>query len=167
MYGIQSIHKALNDEDIGTILGTDAKIIRYSELRHIDDLDKLLTTNLDYCIILYEDRHDRGQWTTLSRYNGIYEHFASYGNKPDKSLEWVNLKTRRRLNEATPYLTNLLHKKHYIYINANYQDRDNYVNACGSHAAHKLYRLKNGGKDLHTYYNSMKHIMTSSTPTTI
>ncbi|MFM7990590.1 MAG: hypothetical protein ACKPKO_65845 [Candidatus Fonsibacter sp.] len=32
---IQLRHKALNDEDIGTILGTDAKIIRYSELRHI------------------------------------------------------------------------------------------------------------------------------------
>jgi len=35
---IQLIYKALSDEDIGTILGTDAKIIRYSELRHIDDI---------------------------------------------------------------------------------------------------------------------------------
>ena len=108
---IRLIHKALSDEDIGTILGTDAKIIRYSELRHIDDLDELLTKDIDYCIILYEDRPDRGHWTALLRYNGIYEHFDSYGNKPDKSLEWVNLKMRRMLNEATPYLTNLLHKK--------------------------------------------------------
>ncbi|MFM7988407.1 MAG: hypothetical protein ACKPKO_54755, partial [Candidatus Fonsibacter sp.] len=88
-----------------------AKIIRYSELRHITDLDELLTYDLDYCVILYEDIPDRGHWTALSRYNGIYEHFDSYGNKPDKSLAWVNLKMRRMLNEAKPYLTNLLHKK--------------------------------------------------------
>ena len=57
---IRLIHKALSDEDIGTILGTDAKIIRYSELRHIDDLDELLTKDINYGIILYEDRPDRG-----------------------------------------------------------------------------------------------------------
>ena len=51
---IRLVHKALNDDDIGTILGADAKIIRYSELRHIDDLDDLLSNNMDYCIILYE-----------------------------------------------------------------------------------------------------------------
>ena len=88
---------------------------------HISDLDELLSKDLDYCIILYEDRSDRGHWTALSRYNGKYEHFDSYGNKPDKSLEWVNLKRRRRLNEATPYLTNLLNNKQYIYNNVKYQ----------------------------------------------
>jgi len=36
---IRLIRKALSDEDIGTILGADAKIIKYSELRHINDLD--------------------------------------------------------------------------------------------------------------------------------
>ena len=85
-----------------TVLGANAKIIRHSELRHIDDLDKLLTKEIDYCILLYADRPDRGHCTALSMYNGIYEHFNSYGNKPDKSLAWVHLKMRRRLNEATP-----------------------------------------------------------------
>ena len=56
---IQLIHKALSDEDIGTILGTDANIIRYSELRHIDDLDELPTKDLDYCIVLYETKPDK------------------------------------------------------------------------------------------------------------
>ena len=57
---IKLINKALSDEDIGTILGADAKIIRYSELSHIEDLDELLTKDLDYCIILHEDRPDKG-----------------------------------------------------------------------------------------------------------
>ena len=155
---IRLIHKALSDEDIGTTLGTDANIIRYSELSHISDLGELLTKDLDYCISLYADRPDKGHLTALSRYSGIYEHFDSYRNKPDKSLEWVNLKMRRRLNEATPYLINFLRKKQYIYNNVKYQDRDGYVNTCGSHVVHRLYRLKNDGMDLRTYYNYMKHI---------
>ncbi|MFM7981568.1 MAG: hypothetical protein ACKPKO_19845, partial [Candidatus Fonsibacter sp.] len=47
---IRLILKALNDDDIGTILGTDANIIRYSELRNIDDLDELLTKDLNYSL---------------------------------------------------------------------------------------------------------------------
>ena len=64
----------------------------------------------------------------------------------------------RMLNEATPYLTHLLYKKNYIYNNVKYQDRDGYVNTCGSHVVHRLYRLKNDGMDLRTYYTCMKNI---------
>ncbi len=59
---IQLINKALSDEDIGTVLRADSYIIRYSEIRHINDLDDLLTKEIDYCIILYEERPDRGHW---------------------------------------------------------------------------------------------------------
>ena len=60
---VRLIHQALSDEYIGTILGANAKIIRYSELRHISDLDELLTKDLDYCIIQYEDRPHEGHGT--------------------------------------------------------------------------------------------------------
>ncbi|MFM7982455.1 MAG: hypothetical protein ACKPKO_24350 [Candidatus Fonsibacter sp.] len=104
MDDIRLIHEALSDEDIGTILGTDSNIIRYSELRHIDDLDELIAKDLDYCIILYEDRPDRGDWAALSNRNGIYEHFDSDGNKPDKSLEWVNLKDEENAKRGNTIL---------------------------------------------------------------
>ena len=65
---------------------------------------------------------------------------------------------RRRLNEATPYLTNLLKDKQYIYNNAKYQDRDGYVNTCGSHVVHRLFRLNNDGMGLHAYYEFMKSV---------
>ena len=155
---LRLVHKALSDDDIENILGADAKIIRYSELRHIDDLDGLLSNDMDYCIILYEDRPDKGHWAALSKFNSKYEHFDSYGNRPDKSLEWVIMKMRRRLNMASPYLTNLLKDKQYIYNNVKYQDRDGYVNTCGSHVVHRLYRLKNDDTDLHAYYDFMKSI---------
>ena len=55
-------------------------------------------------------------------------------------------------------MTNLLKNKQYIYNKVKYQDSDGYANTCGSHVAHKLYRLKKDGMGLHTYYNYMKHI---------
>ena len=155
---LQLTHKALSDEDMGTILGADAKIIRYSELRHNTNLDELLRKYLDYCIVLYETKPDRGHRTALSKYNGVYEHFGSYGAKPDKSLEWVNMKMRQRLNEATPYLTNLLKTSQYFYNNVKYQDRDGYDNTCGLHVVHGLYRLKNDGMGLQTYYTYTTYI---------
>ena len=57
---IRLMPKAPSDEDIGTILGANAKHIQYSEVSRISDLDELLTKDLDHCIILYEDRPDRG-----------------------------------------------------------------------------------------------------------
>ena len=54
------VNKALSDEDIQRIVGGDAKIIKYSELGHVYDIDQLLTNDKDYCIILYEDAPNRG-----------------------------------------------------------------------------------------------------------
>ena len=42
------------------------KVIICSELRHITDLDELLTKDLDYCIVLYDSKPDRGHWAALS-----------------------------------------------------------------------------------------------------
>ena len=47
---LQLIHEALSDKYIATILGADANNLRYSELRHITDVDELLTKDPDYCI---------------------------------------------------------------------------------------------------------------------
>ena len=54
------MHKALSDTDIRKILGHDTKIIKYSELSQLADLNQSLPNTLDYCIIIYEDRIDHG-----------------------------------------------------------------------------------------------------------
>ncbi|MFM7978085.1 MAG: hypothetical protein ACKPKO_02110 [Candidatus Fonsibacter sp.] len=48
-------------------------------------------------------------------------------------------------------MTDLLQSKDYIYSNIKCQDRDSYVNTCGSHVVHRLYRLTDDGMDLQTY----------------
>ena len=57
---VRLINKALSDEGIQKILGCDAKIIKYAELGQLYDIDQLLPEEKDYCIILYEDRPNRG-----------------------------------------------------------------------------------------------------------
>jgi hypothetical protein len=158
MYITKLINKALSDADLQRILGGDAKIIKYSELSHLNDLDELLPKDKDYCVVLYEERLDLGHWTALSKYDGVFEHFDPYGVKPDNQLKWLNKRQRELLNQATPYLSNLLNKEDYIYNDIHYQDPDSFVNTCGSHVAHRLYRLKNDDLTLEQNYNYMKSI---------
>ena len=157
---VRLINKALSDEDIQRILGSDAKIIKYSELGNLYDIDQLLPDEKDYCIILYEDRPNRGHWTALLKYNNLYEHFDSYGVKPDSELKWIGEKRNRQLHQDEPYLTQLLKKEEekYIYNNVAYQSKDSRVNTCGSHVVHRLYRLKNDNMSLPDYYQFMKSI---------
>ncbi len=91
---VRLINTALSDEDIQRILGGDAKIMKSAELGNLDDIDQLLPMKKDYCILLYEDKPNRGHWTARSKYNGFYEHFDSYGVQPDSESQIV--RTRRR-----------------------------------------------------------------------
>ena len=112
MYIAKLIHKALSDADIHRVPSEDAKIIQYSELAHFNNLGELLPGEKDYCVVLYEDSPDRGHWTALCKYDGIIEHFDPYGVKPDKELKWLTMRQRRLLDQATPYLSNLLKREH-------------------------------------------------------
>ena len=120
----------------------------------------MLTNDTDYCIILYEDAHNRGPWTALLKYNGLYEHFDSYGVKPDTELKWISAKRNRMLNQGEPYLTQLLEKEEekHMYNTVAYQNQGSRVNACGSHVVHRLYRLKNDNLSLPDYYQYVKSI---------
>ena len=68
------------------------------------------------------------------------------------------MKTRKMLTEATPYLSNLLKNERYIYNHVKYQSTDSYVNTCGSHVCHRIYRLINDDMDLAEYHRFMKDI---------
>ena len=160
MYILKLINKPLSDADLAKILGSDVKIIKYSELRHLRDIDDLLTNEKDCCIILYEDAPDRGHWTALCKYDGLYEHFDSYGVKPDTELKWISAKRNRQLNQDEPYLTQLLkqEEERYIYNDVAYQNKDTSVNTCGSHVVHRLHRLMKDGMCLEDYHRYMKSI---------
>ena len=153
---VKLIHRALSDEDIRRILGGRCKILKYGALSRYGSLDDLLPDLLDYAIVLYEEKENSGHWVGLLKYNNLFEFFDPYGLIPDKELSWVGLKTRRTLNEATPYMSILLKKEHYVYNHVKYQNLDDYVNTCGSHVCHRIYRLLHDNMDLEEYHKYMK-----------
>ena len=116
------IHKALSDSDIRTILGAAIKIVKYSERAGVGSLDELLPRLVDYCIILYDELLSRGHWVALLKYYDMFEHFDSYVIKPDNELQCINMKKRRMLKQATPYLSHILHAERYIYNRVRYQN---------------------------------------------
>ena len=69
------LHTALSDSDIRRILGSDTRIIKYSNLAPYNSLDELLTKPVDYCVILDEDAPNHGHWVAVSKYNDMFEHF--------------------------------------------------------------------------------------------
>ena len=91
----------------------------------------------------------------LSRHGGTYEHFDSYGLKPDKELQWINMKKRKALHEDEAYLSKLLKPEAFVYNNVRYQQLDSGVNTCGSHVVHRLFRLKTQDMDLDAYHSYM------------
>ena len=152
------IHKALSDSDIRTILGAHTNILKYCELASVNRLDELLPRLVDYCIILYEDSPNRGHWVALLKYNDMFEHFDSYGIKPDNELQWIHMKKRRMLKQATPYLSHLLEDQRHIYNRVRYQELDSDVNSCGSNIVNRIYRLKNCHMDLDAHNEFMREL---------
>ena len=49
------------------------------------------------------------------KYNGMFERFDSYGIKPDKELQWINIKKRRTFKHTLPYLGNFLDDERYMH----------------------------------------------------
>ena len=127
-----------------------------------NDLDDLLPKLKEYAIILYEEDENIGHWLGQLKYDNLYEFFDPYGLMPDKELKRVNLKTQRTLNEATPYLLNMLKQERYIYNHIKYQDLDSLVQTCGSHIVHRVYRLLTNNMGLDEYHKFMKELKKDS-----
>ena len=62
------------------------------------------------------------------------------------------------MKESAPYLTQLLRNERYVYNDVRFQAMDSYVNTCGSHVVHRLYRLNNEKMDLKSYQQFMRTI---------
>ena len=152
------IKKPLSDADLHHILGADLKILKYSELANESSLDTLLPKPTDYCIILIEEEEDSGHWVALLKYTGTVEFFDPYGKKWDTELAWISMEKRQQLGETQKYLSGLLERSNLkrIYSPYHFEKTSNTVNTCGSHCAHRIYKLKHNNFDLHDYYSYME-----------
>jgi hypothetical protein len=153
------IEDPLGDNDIRHYL-PNAKIMKYSELRHYPTIDDLLPNDIDYVVLLYEDSPNKGHWVCVCKYRPYIEFFDSYGGSPDSQLGWVPCPIRKQLNQSKPYLTDLFNKckNPVIYNPIKYQDDEDDVNTCGRHCVFRIKNLIDKRKTLGEYYLLMKEL---------
>ena len=68
------------------------------------------------------------------------------------------MEKRQQLGETQRYLSGLLERSNLkrIYSPFHFEKTSNTVNTCGSHCAHRTYRLKHDNMDLNAYYPYMQ-----------
>ena len=154
----QIIEEPLGDDDIRFYF-PNANIMKYSELKKFNSIDDILPNDKDYAFLLYEDSPNKGHWVCISRNNGEYEFFDSYGGAPDSPLKWNDKQTNNMLGQGMKTLSNLFDKTkdNVIYNPVKYQEESSDVNTCGRHCVFRIKNIKDG-KNLNQYYNLMKKL---------
>ena len=155
------IEEPMDDGDIRTYF-PNAKIIRYSSLAKMSDIEQLLPRDKTYAFLLYEDSPGSGHWVVVLRYGTTIEFFCSYGSKIDGPLRWYNPKDNAMLGQSKPYLSMLLKKadKKFkaIHNAVPFQSSKHGVATCGAWDVMRVNQLVNHNQDLHEFQSYMEDV---------
>jgi len=143
----KQLSKMVASNEFQKMLGPEVnnKIMKYSDLERVKDLNDIMTEPKDYRIILIETQRNTGHWTTILKYNDKYfEWFDSYSLKPDAEFEFISPEMQEILDERQHILTILLNKVllkggKWIYNNVKFQKQAENVNSCGKWCAFRLF----------------------------
>ena len=155
------IEEPMDDTDIRQYL-PNAKVMRYSGLSRLSDIEQLLPTDKSYVILLYENTPGSGHWVALMRYGRTIEFFCSYGSKIDAPLRWQNPKDNAMLGQTAPFLSQLLNKAkgkfRAIHNPVAYQSSKQGVATCGAWDVMRINQMKNHNQDLHEFHDFMESV---------
>ena len=155
------IEEPMDDGDIRAYF-PNAKIIRYSSLAKMSDIEQLLPRDKTYAFLLYEDSPGSGHWVVVLRYGTTIEFFCSYGSKIDGPLRWYNPKDNVMLGQNKPYLSLLLKKadKKFkaIHNAVPFQSSKHGVATCGAWDVMRVNQLVNHNQDLHEFQSYMEDV---------
>jgi len=143
----KQLSKMVASNEFQKMLGPEVnnKIMKYSDLEGVKNLNDIMTEPKDYRIILIETQRNTGHWTAILKYNDKYfEWFDSYGLKPDAEFEFISPEMQEILDERQHILTILLNKVllkggKWIYNNVKFQKQAENVNSCGRWVTTRLY----------------------------
>ena len=157
----ETIEEPMDDGDIRQYL-PNAKIMRYSALAKLSDIEQLLPKDKSYVVLLYENTPGSGHWVALMRYGRTIEFFCSYGSKIDAPLRWQNPKDNAMLGQSKPYLSLLLNKAkgkfRAIHNPVAYQSSKQGVATCGAWDVMRINQLINHNQDLHEFHDYMESV---------
>lgn len=155
------IEEPMDDGDIRAYF-PNAKIIRYSSLAKLGNIEQLLPRDKSYAFLLYEDSPGSGHWIVLLRYGTTIEFFCSYGSGIDAPLRWYNPKDNAMLGQSKPYLSLLLKKagKRFkaIHNAVPFQSKKQGVATCGAWDVMRVNQLVNHNQDLHEFQDYMEQM---------
>jgi hypothetical protein len=155
------IEEPMDDGDIRSYF-PNAKIIRYSSLARLGNIEQLLPTDKSYAFLLYEDSPGSGHWVVLLRYGNTIEFFCSYGSKIDAPLRWYNPKDNAMLGQSKPYLSLLLKKagKRFkaVHNAVPFQSSKRGVATCGAWDVMRVNQLVNHNQDLQEFQDYMEQV---------
>lgn len=146
------------------------KILKYSQLENIKDINELLPDEKDYRIILTENKKNSGHWCAITRDNDIYTWFDSYGEYPDDELKYIPKFINEMLGQDKKHLSRLLktikEPNQIFYNKTKYQKLADGINTCGRwcicflllhHIGYDLKEFKNFIKLNSKKYNDMPY----------
>jgi len=150
----ETIESPLSDDEIKKYL-PNTPIIMYSELPKFNNIEDILKTDGDCCVLMYQDSENTGHWCGLLRQPKRIEFFDSYGIYPDKQLSWVHAGTRHNIGINGKYLSNLFNKTplKIVYNTEPYQKQGNEIATCGRHV---VFRLLHKNLPLTKYHNMIR-----------
>ena len=157
----ETIEEPMDDGDIRQYL-PNAKIMRYSALAKLSDIEQLLPKDKSYVVLLYENTPGSGHWVALMRYGRTIEFFCSYGSGIDAPLRWQNPKDNAMLGQSRPFLSILLNKAkgkfRAIHNPVAYQSSKQGVATCGAWDVMRINQLINHNQDLHEFHDYMESV---------
>jgi hypothetical protein len=111
------------------------KILKYSQLENINDINELLPDENDYRVILTENKKNSGHWCAITRDKDVYTWFDSYGEYPDDELKFIPKFINQMLGQDKKHLSRLLktikEPNKIFYNKTKYQKLKEGINTCG------------------------------------
>lgn len=132
---------ALGDDDIEKILGKDIFIFTYPYLDDVDSIDKVFDSQGRSIMLFLTENESTGHWIAMIKRGDTIEYFDPYGGAPDTDMKWLSYRTRQKLDEVEPKLTEMLRNSGYKveYNLYPFQASKDHINTCGRWSAMRLY----------------------------
>jgi hypothetical protein len=156
----------IDDAEMKSLLGNDAKIIRYSDLKRFYDIHDLLPNETDFAVILYQTEPTVGHWVAVLKYphqfgRSVIEYFDPYGKSVDEPLAWISQKQSKQLGIDAPYLSQMLNNTRDEKLLENkiqYQHESPKIETCGRHVIYRILQLMNHGMNQSNYNAHMRNL---------
>jgi hypothetical protein len=156
----------IDDAEMKSLLGSDAKIIRYSDLKRFHDIHDLLPKDTDFAVILYQTEPTVGHWVAVLKYphqfgRSVIEYFDPYGKSVDEPLAWISQKKAIQMGINAPFLSQMLANttnEKLLENKIEYQHESPKIETCGRHVIYRILQLVNHGMNQSNYNAHMRNL---------